>query len=82
MKKQAVLIHGGDTFENYEDYINFLKNFEIPDLSYFKDDKNWKGSLGEKLGEDYEVLSPSMPSKINSKYSEWKIWPRSAGDMQ
>ena len=74
MKKQVVIIHGGDTFENHEDYLRFLKDFEIRDLEYFRDGKNWKGNLSSALGDDYEVLAPQMPSKINAKYAEWKIW--------
>ena len=74
MKKQVVIIHGGDTFENHEDYLRFLKDFEIRDLEYFRDGKNWKGNLSSALGDDYEVLAPQMPSKINAKYAEWEVW--------
>ncbi len=72
MKKQIVVIHGGDTFETYEEYLTFLNSFDI-DLAYFKK-KGWKNSLQEKLGSDYDVISPRMPNKENAKYKEWKIW--------
>ena len=72
MKKQIVVIHGGDTFEKYEEFLSFLKNFQI-DPDYFKK-KGWKDTLQDKLGEDFEVIAPNMPNKINAKYLEWKIW--------
>ena len=72
MKKQIVVIHGGDTFEKYEEFLSFLKNFQI-DPDYFKN-KGWKDTLQDKLGEDFEVIAPNMPNKINAKYLEWKIW--------
>ena len=28
-KKQILFIHGGDTYESYEDYLDFIKNIEI-----------------------------------------------------
>lgn len=74
MKKQVLVIHGGDTFDTYESYLNFLKTFEI-DIERYKNSKNdWKAKLNEKLGEDYEVILPSMPNKTNAQFEEWKIW--------
>src|SRR3989344_379304 len=73
MKKQVVVIHGGDTFETYEKYLNFLRSFEIDSLDYFTD-KGWESGLQEKLGGDFQVIRPKMPNKINAKYLEWKIW--------
>jgi len=72
MKKQIVVIHGGDTFEKYEEFLSFLKNFQIDPYSFKK--KGWKDTLQDKLGEDFEVIAPNMPNKINAKYLEWKIW--------
>ncbi len=75
MKKQVIVIHGGDTFRNHEEYISFLKNFEI-DAEYFDGlkKKGWKPTLDDRLGNDYEVVAPQMPCKGNAKYVEWKIW--------
>ena len=42
MKKQIVVIHGGDTFETYEQYLNFLKNYEINIEKYKTDIDDWK----------------------------------------
>ncbi len=74
MKKQIILIHGGDTFGTYDEYIAFLKGFVIEDLSYFQGGESWKSSLNEKLGDGYEVIQPRMPNSLNAKYVEWKIW--------
>lgn len=71
MKKQVLAIHGGDTFDTYKDYIVFLKNLKI-DFEKFKT-KGWKDTLDEKLGKDFEVISPKMPNPMNAKYNEWKI---------
>lgn len=73
MKKQIILIHGGDTFATYNDYISALRSW--PEFEPFPEKhKKWKDSLTEELGDDFEVLAPAMPSKHNAKYVEWKIW--------
>lgn len=73
MKKQVIVIHGADAFDSYEEYISFLKDFEIENLDYFRK-KRWKESLQEKLGPDFDVLAFRMPNTFNAKYFEWKIW--------
>ena len=74
MKKQIVVIHGGDSFETYEKYLDFLKNYQI-DIERYKTDKDdWKRWLRGQLGEDYEVILPTMPNKTNAQYGEWKLW--------
>ncbi len=73
MKKQVVVIHGGDTFKNFDEYITFLKEFVIDSLDYFRG-KNWKETLEGSLGSDFEAIVPRMPNKFNAKYEEWKIW--------
>jgi len=73
MKKQVIIIHGGDSFTTYEEYLSSLKNWEVSKDS-FRSKHDWKTTIEEKLGADFEVLQPRMPNKENSKYSEWKIW--------
>jgi uncharacterized protein len=73
MKKQVVVIHGGTTFDKYDEYLSFLKSFAIDTLDFFRGG-SWKGTLEEELGDGYEVIAPQMPNKTNAKYSEWKIW--------
>lgn len=72
MKQQIVVIHGGDSFATYADYLAFLLTFPIDLADLFR--KNWKNVLPEMLGSDYEVIQPQMPNKWNAKYEEWKIW--------
>lgn len=73
MKKQILYIHGGETFNTYKEYLDFLKNLNIDSLDYFKKIK-WIDTLEKKLGEDFEVISPRMPNNLNAKYIEWKIY--------
>lgn len=73
MKQQVIHIHGGSTFESYEQYLTYLKTTEV-DIDKFKYFKDWGNSLGEALGENYEVLNPRMPNGKNARYLEWKIW--------
>lgn len=73
MKQQLLVVHGGDTFENYEDYLYFLQNFQI-DLERLKSKEDWKTTLQKRLGDEYEVFLPSMPNKTFANYDEWKIW--------
>lgn len=72
MPKQIVVIHGGNAFEKYEDYLNYLKNkkLTLEDLSFI----GWKDTLGSVLGADYSVMTPQMPNSKNARYLEWKIW--------
>jgi predicted alpha/beta hydrolase family esterase len=71
MKKQIIIIHGGETFRNYKEYFLFLKNYKI---DFAKSYKGWKSTLPEKLGRQYEIFQPQMPSPLNAKYTEWKLW--------
>ncbi len=72
MKKQVVVIHGGDTFSTYKKYISFLRNYKL-DIKRLRQ-KGWKGGLGEKLGRGFEVIAPKMPNAGNARYLEWRIW--------
>ncbi|MDP3962698.1 MAG: hypothetical protein Q8Q03_02430 [bacterium] len=74
MKMQVIIIHGGDTFETREQYLDFLHNYEINIERYKKDTDDWKKSLRSKLGADYEVIIPIMPNKTDGRYEEWEIW--------
>ncbi|MBS3144536.1 alpha/beta hydrolase [Candidatus Woesearchaeota archaeon] len=69
-KIQVLFIHGGMTFKNKKDYINFLKKRKVR----VKEKIRWHGQyLKEKLGRNFEIIKPSMPLPENAKYSEWKI---------
>lgn len=73
MKKQIIVIHGGDTFNTYGEYLSFLKNYRIDFERYKSGKKDWKKTLGSRLGEEFDVILPEMLNKSNVKYSEWKI---------
>ena len=72
MKKQIIIIHGGDTFDTYKQYISFLKSFKIDFEKMMSE--GWKDTLGKKLGKRFEVVLLKMPNAFNAKYLEWKIW--------
>lgn len=77
MKQQIVVIHGGDSFNTYEDYITYLKNAEITlEKLKLKDwkTKDWKAGLQHTLGEEFDVIMPRMPNSMNARFKEWKIW--------
>ncbi|NCD00554.1 hypothetical protein EOL94_00435 [bacterium] len=69
-KKQLVLIHGGETFKNRKDYLDYLKNKTIS----LESKVSWTGDyLEDKLGRYFDIIKPRMPLKDNAKYSDWKI---------
>ena len=73
MKKQVIIIHGGEAFDNYGAYLVFLRKYKL-DLKRFKSGKkDWKSSLNKRLGKNFEVILLTMPNKLNAKYLEWKI---------
>lgn len=72
MKQQVFVIHGGNAFRSYEDYLEHLRTKEI-DLECLQRN-DWKAHLSEQLGEGFQVIFPSMPNKQNAQYLEWKIW--------
>lgn len=73
MKQQILIIHGATAYPTYESYIDDLKNKKL-DLESIKYSLGWKNTIAADLGDEYEVLTPSMPNSSNAKYYEWKIW--------
>lgn len=72
MKQQVLVIHGGDSFRSYEEYLDNLNSKEIS-LNRIRPGWDWKGKLHTDLGEEYDVLVPRFPNKQNANYEEWKI---------
>ena len=72
MKQQILVIHGGNAFDTYAEYLDNLKIKEVT-LEKIRA-RDWKRTLADKLGQDYDVISPMMPNGQNAKYIEWKIW--------
>lgn len=69
--KQIVIIHGGDSFLSYEEYLDDLKNTEL-DYERLRPGKSWKDAVIAAFPEA-DILTPSMPNKQNAQYEEWKI---------
>lgn len=70
-KKQILLIKGGDSFKNKEDFYSYLINQEISLIKY---PDIWSDLLKKDLGDDFDVIIPNMPSKYEADYIAWKIW--------
>lgn len=69
-KSQIFIIHGGDTFKNKKDYLDFLKTRPIS----LETRTDWKDDyIKKQLGKDFEIVKPRMPLQDNAKYDEWKI---------
>jgi len=69
-KPQILYIHGGMTFKNWKDYIEYLKTRKI------SIDRKVRWSdyyLDKKLGNRFHIIRPRMPLQDFSKYKEWKI---------
>ncbi len=72
MAQQILVIHGGNAFLKYEDYLAYLetKNISLEKLL----SKDWKLNLQSDLGPEHQVIAPRMPNGDNARYSEWKLW--------
>lgn len=73
MKQQVFVIHGGTSFDTYEDYLDFIRTRDL-DLEKLRHRFDWKVSLQAELGDTYDVLQPKMPNGTNVRYQEWCIW--------
>lgn len=71
MKKQIIVIHGGTTFENYDEYWKYLESCELTPEKIKH--KGWKEFLQDNLP-DFDVIYPKMPNAKNARYLEWKLW--------
>lgn len=74
MKRQIIIIGGGDNFETYEEYLNFLRNFPVEIERYKAGKEDWKKWLGKVLSNEFDVIKPEMPNTWNAQFEEWKIW--------
>jgi predicted alpha/beta hydrolase family esterase len=69
LRKQVIIIGGGEIFKSYYEYISWLRDFELRVHS-----PSWKQWLTEKLTrKNIEVVRVSMPNTFNAKYEEWEI---------
>lgn len=70
--KQIVLIHGGSSFDNYERYLNSLRNGSI-NYERLLWAQKWREWLAQEIV-DADVLLPNFPNRQNANYDEWKIY--------
>jgi predicted alpha/beta hydrolase family esterase len=69
-KIHILFIHGGMTFKNKKDYLNYLRNRTVHLERYI----SWSDEyLKKSLGKNFQVIKPVMPMKEDAKYEEWKI---------
>jgi len=69
-KTQIFYIHGGETFKNKKDYLDFLKNRNVS----IEKKITWHDKyLDKKLGDSFHIIRPRMPFQDNAKYNEWVI---------
>ena len=71
-KKQILIIHGGDSFSSYGDYLNDLKESQL-DYDRLLPKKTWKDAVVQLMS-DTDVLMPHFPNQQNAQYAEWKIY--------
>ncbi|MFA6325006.1 MAG: hypothetical protein WCX46_02145 [Candidatus Paceibacterota bacterium] len=70
-KTQILMIHGGMTFRNQKDYLNYLKTKNIS----LERKVSWAGDyIDKELGKKFEIIKPRFPLQDNAKYTDWKIW--------
>lgn len=69
--KQIVIVGGGETFDEYEDYLSWLRSTEF---DIFSKASGWKSNLQKNLGSQYQVINVKMPNPLNAKYEEWCIY--------
>ncbi len=70
--KQVLIIHGGESFNSYESYLDGLKSSEI-DYERLKPQKSWKLWIAEQMS-GADVLLPTFPNGYNAVYDEWEIY--------
>lgn len=70
-KKQIIFIRGGETFENKDDFYEYLQNSEINLINTWK---SWRDWLATELEDSFDFIVPSMPCTQDSDYKAWKIW--------
>ena len=68
-KTQIFYIHGGMTFKNKNDYLDFLKNRPISIDEKIK----WSGNYLKEQLKNCIIIKPRMPLQDDAHYEEWKI---------
>ena len=71
MKRQILIIRGGESFATREDYLEYLRT--VP-LDPYRAGRNWRDWIAWALSDTHDVLVPLMPNKQNADYESWKLW--------
>ncbi|MFA6445989.1 MAG: hypothetical protein WCW14_01935 [Candidatus Paceibacterota bacterium] len=70
-KTQILMIHGGETFKNKKDYLNYLKNRPVS----LENKPRWAQEYFTKeMGKKFQIIRPRMPLQENARYSDWKLY--------
>lgn len=72
--RQVILIGGGSTYKPEEEYLSYLKNFVVSFAKHGLRERSWIENLKHRLGKEFQVIRPEMPSRNNAKYTEWEVW--------
>lgn len=72
-KQQILIIHGGDTFATYDEYLK-ARGQKTVHLERMLSKAGRKDKLQEQLGSDFLVYQPQFPNKQNAQYAEWKLF--------
>jgi predicted alpha/beta hydrolase family esterase len=71
--KNIIIIHGGSTFDTYEEYFKYLESCKLTIEKI--NQRDWKDTLALELKDrEFEVVYPKMPNSKNARYPEWKLW--------
>lgn len=70
--RQVFIIHGGNSYPMYTDYLKDLTTKEI-DLARIRPQKRWSTWLAEQLS-GADIFTPTFPNSQNAQYAEWKIY--------
>ena len=68
-KLQILYIHGGMTFKNRRDYLNYLKKRELS----LEEKKRWHDKYLNKKLSNFDIIKLRMPLPDNARYEDWKI---------
>ena len=75
--KTLIFIHGGDSYIDESQYLDFLKNDYISFYTKPWEDtakSDYRTPIAKKWKENGGIVwYPTMPNKQNAQYREWKI---------
>jgi predicted alpha/beta hydrolase family esterase len=70
MKRQLMVIHGGNAFRNRKEYLRHLRTRKIT----IDNVASWSREyLARSLGAGVQTINPRMPQPDNARYEDWKL---------